>query len=108
VFANPAELKVMNMTELTSLPVELGYTPLKGIPLWYDLGVAIFPKQVKEICANIEQDKYDVFLFEVVPSLDDFYPEDIRTILQKNYQLVDTFLAPRKEEDSTIEVYLRR
>jgi hypothetical protein len=102
-----AKAQVMNMTELTSLPEELGYVPLSGIPLWYDLGVSIFPKQVDEICANIGAKKYDVFLFEVVPSLDNFYPEDVRKCLQSQYKLVDTFLAPRKEEDSTIEVYIK-
>jgi hypothetical protein len=106
-FKNPSTLKVMNLTELTSLPYELGYTPITGIPLWYDLDVAIFPKQVQEINAKIKNQEYDVFLFESVPSLDNFYPEDIRTCLKANYKLVDTFLAPRKEEDSSIEVYVK-
>ena len=99
--------KVMNMTELTSLPVELNYTPQSGIPLWYDVGVAIFPKQINEICAKVANKEYDVFLFEEVPSLPDFYPAEVREYLKKHYKLVDTFLAPRKEEDSTIEVYVK-
>jgi hypothetical protein len=99
--------KVMNMTELTSLPVELNYTPISGIPLWYDVGVAIFPKQIDEICTNVQKKEYDVFLFEEVPSLPGFYPEEVRDCLKKNYKLVDTFLAPRKEEDATIEVYIK-
>ena len=107
-FKKPTDTKVMNLTELTSLPAELGYTPLSGIPLWYDLDVAIFPKQVDEINTKIKNQEYDVFLFESVPSLDNFYPEEIRTCLKANYKLVDTFLAPRKEEDSSIEVYVRR
>ena len=96
------------MSELTSLPYELGYVPLKKVPLWYDLGVAIFPKQVTEICGKIAKEEYDLFLFEVVPSLDNFYPEEVRTCLQNHYQLKDIFLAPRKEEDSIIEVYTRK
>ena len=102
------KLNVMNMSELTSLPYELGYVPLKKVPLWYDLGVAIFPKQVTEICGKIAKEEYDLFLFEVVPSLDNFYPEEVRTCLQNHYQLKDIFLAPRKEEDSIIEVYTRK
>lgn len=103
---NPSA-KVMNMTEMTSLPVELNYTPISGIPLWYDVGVAIFPKQINEICERVKAKEYDVFLFESVPSLPDFYPEEVRETLKKEYKLVDTFLAPRKEEDSHIEVYVR-
>jgi hypothetical protein len=108
VFEKTEKLNVMNMTELTMLPYELGYVPLKKVPLWYDLGVAIFPKQVAEICGKIGKKEYDLFLFEVVPSLDNFYPEEVRTCLQKHYQLTDIFLAPRKEEDSIIEVYTRK
>lgn len=107
VFAKPDSLQVFNMTELTSLPEELHYTPLKGIPLWFDLGVAIFPQQVDEIRSNIAQKKYDVFLFEKIPLMDNFYPEDVRLALQQHYKLADTFLAPRKEEDATIEVYIK-
>lgn len=104
-FSIPNKSKVLNMSELTMLAAELKYTPLKGLPLWYHLNIGIFQNQVDSICLNIEQKKYDIVLFEEIPSLDNFFPEEVRICLKKNYKLQDSFLAPRKEGDSFIEVY---
>ena len=98
--------KVLNLTELTMLAYELNYVPMKNLPLWYHLNVGIFQNQVDTICKNIAQKEYDLVLFEEIPSLDNFFPEEIRVALKKNYKLNDSFLAPRKEGDSFIEVYL--
>ena len=99
--------QILNMTELTSLPLELNYKPLTGLPLWYDLGVCMFPKQVEEVCTKIKAKNYDIVLFEEVPILDNYFPEEIRETLQKEYKKVDTFMAPRQEETAYIEVYIR-
>ena len=106
--ALPKNAQVMNMTELTSLPEELSYQPLTGIPLWYDLGVSIFPEQVKDICGKIISKKYDMVLFEEVPDLDNYFPEEVRDILKVNYKKIDTFRAPRQEDNAFIEVYVRQ
>jgi hypothetical protein len=101
------DLKVLNMTELTMLPLELNYVPLKGLPLWYHKDVIVFPKQINEICTSITEKQFDLVMFEIVPSLNNFFPDELRACLQTNYKLIDTFVAPRKEGDSSIEVYLR-
>jgi hypothetical protein len=95
------------MTELTMLPLELHYVPLTGLPLWYHKDVIVFPKQIDEICTSIVNRKFDLVMFEVVPSLNNFFPDELRACLQENYKLLDTFVAPRKEGDSSIEVYIR-
>jgi len=98
-------LKVLNMSELTILAAEIGYTPLIDHPLWFHKNVAIFDKEVEKICNNIAQLKYDVVLFESIPILNDFYPEELHQCLKEHYQLVDEFRAPRREKNATILVY---
>ena len=65
----------------------------------------LFRSQLEEICNNIAQLKYDVVLFESVPILNDFYPEELHQCLKEHYQLVDEFRAPRREKNATILVY---
>lgn len=105
LFSSAKELKVLNLTELTPLALEWKYTPLKGLPLWYHQGVAIFPKQIDEICNSITNNEYDLVMFQTIPSLDNFFPNDLRNCLIDHYKLKDKFIAPRKEGDSYIEVY---
>lgn len=106
LFKSQKELKVLNMTELTPLALEWNYTPMKGLPLWYHQGVSIFPKQIDEICASIANKEFDLVMFETIPSLTNFFPNDLRNCLIDHYKLKDKFIAPRKEGDSFIEVYV--
>jgi len=108
VKAKGNELKVLNMSELTPLAYELNYAPQRNLPLWYHLNIGMFQKQVDHVSGQIKKNDYDLVLFEVVPGLDNFYPDEIRNSLQKHYQKVDSFMAPRKEGDSHIEVYTKR
>lgn len=108
VFKNSTDLKVLNMSELTFLAHEFGYTPLTQQPLWYHLSVGIFDKEVDEISKKIKNNYYDIVLFEDIPSLNNFYPYSLRDDLRLHYIKKDQFLAPRKLEDSWIEVYVKR
>jgi hypothetical protein len=100
--------KVLNMTELTPLAVELGFELEKGStqPLWYHLGVAMFNKQAQMFENRIAGKHYDLVLFEHIPTLNNFYPFRVRDSLQLHYHKVDSFLAPRRgETQGMIEVY---
>ncbi len=99
--------KVLNMTELTPLAHVLGYDFELGQPLWYHKNVAVFDKEIALFCEKIRNKEYDLVLFETVPYLNNFYPDEVREALLENYQLVDDFLAPRRPTDSTIEVYVK-
>ena len=101
-------LKVLNMSELTPLAHELGYTPLTNQPLWYHLNIGMFDQQVEEFKGKVEQEYYDLVLFEDIPSLTEFYPYEVREQLMEDYELRDRFLAPRALGDSYIEVYTRK
>lgn len=102
-------VSVLNMTELTPLARDLGFVPLKQHPLWYHLNVGIFDKQVNQFCKNIENQQYDVVLFESIPAINNFFPFQVQKCLNANYILVDTFEAPRKvEEGCIIEVYVSK
>ena len=101
------DLKVLNMTELTSLAREIGYTPLTQQPLWYHLNIGIFEREVEEINQKIADGYYDMVLFQSIPSLNNFYPYKVLDKLKEKYFLYDTFLAPRKLEDSNIQVFIR-
>jgi hypothetical protein len=102
------DLKVLNMSELTYLAHELGYVPLTDQPLWYHLNIGIFPREVEILRQRIATGYYDLVLFEDIPSLTHFYPYVLRDQLMLDYDKVDSFLAPRRLEDSTIEVFVKR
>ncbi len=105
------DLKVLNMSELTPLAVEIPYKLEKGshYPLWYHLGVGMFNKQAEMFETKIKNNEYDLVLFEYIPSLNNFYPFRVRDTLAAYYNKVDAFPAPRRGETSgSIEVYIRR
>lgn len=101
-------LEVLNMSELTPLALSMNYTPPTDQPLWYHLNIGIFDKEVDELCRRVADQRYDIVLFEDIPDLTHFYPYRLRDSLRVHYVLVDSFLAPRKLENSTIEVYVRK
>lgn len=108
VFKNK-DAKVLNMTELTSLDYELGYKLNTGpdYPLWYHLGVCMFNRQCDTFCNQIKNKKYDVVLFEYVPTLNNFFPFRVRDSLQVYYKKTDSFFAPRRPTNGIIEVYVK-
>lgn len=103
-------LRVLNMTELTTLAVELPYQLETGPyqPLWYHYGVALFQREAAVFEARIRKGEYDLVLFEYVPSLNNFYPFRVRDVLQQEYHKRDSFPAPRRgDTQGVIEVYTR-
>jgi hypothetical protein len=104
-------LRVLNMSELTPLAVEIPYKLEKNsqLPLWYHLGVGMFNRQADSFETRISQHYYDLVLFEYIPTLNNFYPFRVRDSLRQYYRQVDSFLAPRRglETKGTIEVYMR-
>lgn len=111
VVKNNPDRRVLNMTELTPLTVEMPYKEEtgSGIPLWYHLGVAMFNKQAGMYEQRIKNNQYDVVLFEYIPSLNNFYPFRVRDTLQRAYQKIDSFPAPRRgDTQGMIEVYIKK
>ncbi|WP_333818821.1 hypothetical protein [Ohtaekwangia sp.] len=105
-FIHKPGLKVLNMSEITFLAKEFGYTPLTSHPLWFHVNIGMFQKQIDEINERVRDHYYDVVLFEDIPSLTEFYPYKVRDELRKYYIPNNKFLAPRKLEDSSIEVFI--
>jgi hypothetical protein len=107
---NKGDLKVLNMSELTPLAAEIPYKLERNgqLPLWYHLGVGMFNRQADSLEARIRDHYYDLVMFEYLPTLNNFYPFRVRDVLKLNYQLVDSFMAPRRglETRGTIEVYV--
>jgi hypothetical protein len=104
------DLKVLNMTELTPLAVELPYKLETGpnVPLWYHLGVAMFNRDAVAFERKIAEKRYDLILFEYIPSLNNFYPFRVRDSLMAHYLKTDSFPAPRRGETAgIIEVYTK-
>ncbi len=107
---NKKDLRVLNMSELTPLAVEIPYTSERGshYPLWNHLGVGMFNKQAAMFEERIGKGEYDLVLFEYIPTLNNFFPFRVRDSLQKHYQLIDQFAAPRRgDTKGMIEVYTR-
>ena len=103
------DLKVLNMSELTSLAYEVPFTPLKNQPMWFHQTVSIFQKEVDEFCVKVTNLEYDVVIFESVSTKEviNFYPEDVLNCLKKHYKYEFTFLAPRTPEESYIHVFTK-
>ncbi len=103
------ELNVLNLTELTPLKHAIGYREEKGhdIPLWHHLGVGMFNKQLAQYQQRIASREYDIVLYEYAPTLNNFFPFALRDGLKQHYRLVDSFLAPRRPTNATIEVYMK-
>jgi hypothetical protein len=102
-------VRVLNMSELTSLAYEVPFTPLINQPMWFHQTVSVFDKEVAWFCDNVRKQEYDVVLFESVSTKEviNFYPEDVHTALKENYKYEFTFLAPRTPEESYIHVFTK-
>jgi hypothetical protein len=57
---------------------------------------------------RVKEGYYDLVLFEVIPNLNNFYPNEVRIELKRSYELIDTFQAPRRKTTEIIEVYRKR
>lgn len=104
------DLRVLNMSELTSLAWEIPFTPPVNQPLWYHQTVSIWQKEVDEFCEKIRNKSYDLVIFETVSPKEviNFFPMDVKDCLMEYYQHEFTFLAPRHPEESYIDVFTLR
>ncbi|WP_298735210.1 hypothetical protein [uncultured Chitinophaga sp.] len=102
-------IKVLNMTELTPLAHAMPFRLETGqdYPLWYHLGVGMFNRQLDAFTQKVRGHHYDLILYEYAPGLNNFFPFALRKELQEHYRLADTFLAPRRPTNATIEVYVK-
>jgi hypothetical protein len=103
------KIKVLNMSELTSLAYEMGFTPITNQPMWFHQTVSIFQKEVDEFCRKVENKEYDLVIFESVSQKEviNFYPEDVHKCLDQHYKFEFSFLAPRHPEESYIYVFTK-
>jgi len=103
-------LKVLNMSELTSLAFDMGYDLETGpkYPLWFHKGVAFFDREVDNFCERVSRKEYDIILFEDIPNVNQFYSYEVRDCIKSNYTFKFKFLAPRVPEISYIEVYTKQ
>lgn len=101
-------IRVLNMTELTPLAEAMPFKLETGqdYPLWYHLGVGMFNRQLSAFKGKIRDHHYDLVLYEYAPTLNNFFPFALRSELRQHYQLVDSFLAPRRPTNAMIEVYV--
>lgn len=110
IVKNKKDIRILNMSELTFLAAEIPYTPETGpqFPLWYHLGVGMFNKQAEMFEKRIDENYYDLVLFEYIPTLNNFYPFRVRDSLLIHYQKIDSFPAPRNTNYGTIEVFVKK
>lgn len=107
---NNKNLRLLNMTELTPLAVEIPCNLERGpeIPLWYHLGVSMFEKEAREYELKVVRKQYDVVLFEHIPMLNNFYPFRLRDSLLRYYNKIDSFPAPRRgNTQGKIEIFVK-
>ena len=109
VVRNKKGLKVLNMSELTSLAYEIPFTPVTGQPMWFHQTVSIWQKEVDEFCVKVKNQEYDLVLFQSIPIKEviNFFPEDVKECLMETYKHEFTFLAPRTPAESYIHVFTK-
>lgn len=103
------KLKVLNMSELTTLAAEIPYDLETGkdYPLWFHKGVGMFEKETNMFIDRVKNNYYDLVLFEYVPYSNNIYPFSVRQALVENYNRTDTFPVPRNPSSHAwIEVYV--
>ena len=81
--ANPnTPLKILNISELTPIYAELGSAPPLYYPLWYHTKISLFPKEIKSINQDIDDNQFDVILLQDAHGQANF--DEFLTRLQKN------------------------
>jgi hypothetical protein len=104
-------LKVLNMSELTTLAAEIPFDLETGkdYPLWFHKGVGMFEKETNMFISRIKNNYYDLVLFEYVPYSNNIYPFSVRQALMENYKRTDTFPVPRNPSSHAwIEIYVQK
>ena len=102
------DLKVLNMSELTTLAAEIPFKleTGKNFPLWFHRGVGMFDRETNMFVDRVKQNYYDLVIFEYVPYSNNIYPFKVRAALLENYNRVDTFPVPRNPSSHAwIEIY---
>jgi hypothetical protein len=105
------ELKVLNMSELTTLAAEIPYKleTGKNYPLWFHKGVGMFDREINMFADRVKNNHYDLVIFEYVPYSNNIYPFKVREALLENYSRVDTFPVPRNPSSHAwIEIYVQK
>lgn len=108
---NGKNLKVLNMSELTTLAAEIPYKLETGshYPLWYHKGVGMFEKETNMFTERITNNDYDLVIFEYVPYSNNIYPFKVREALMEHYNRTDTFPVPRNPSSHAwIEIYVKK
>jgi hypothetical protein len=108
---NGRNLKVLNMSELTTLAAEIPFEleTGSGYPLWFHKGVGMFEKETNMFINRVKDNYYDLVLFEYVPYSNNIYPFSVRAALMENYNRVDTFPVPRNPSSHAwIEIYVKK
>ncbi|HRP30592.1 MAG TPA: hypothetical protein PKV73_01820 [Agriterribacter sp.] len=107
---NNKNIKVLNMSELTFLAAEIPYELERNpeLPLWFHLGVGMFNKEAAIFEKRIQENYYDLVLFEYMPGLNNYYPFRVRDSLKVHYRQIDSFPAPRGTEPGSIEIFVRK
>jgi hypothetical protein len=105
------KLKVLNMSELTTLAAEFPYDLEKGsgYPLWFHKGVGMFAKETDMFVDRVKKNYYDMVIFEYVPYSNNIYPFKVREALLENYNRTDTFPVPRNPSaHAWVEIYVQK
>lgn len=105
------KLKVLNMSELTTLAADLPFELEAGkdYPLWFHKGVGMFEKETTMFADRVKNNYYDLVIFEYVPYSNNIYPFRVREALLENYNRVDTFPVPRNPSSHAwIEIYVQK
>jgi hypothetical protein len=108
---NGKDLKVLNMSELTTLAAEIPFKLETGsnYPLWYHKGVGLFDKEIGMFSDRVKNNYYDLVLFQYVPYSNNIYPFKVREALMENYNRIDTFPVPRNPSSHAwIEIYVKK
>lgn len=96
---------LLNMTEFTPIFFMLQLEPCKNeLPLWYNTGISLFPREINKIKVMITQKKIGLLLVQNTHEGPGFYPEFIQWIETQSYSLVFSF--PAANTSAPVHVFM--
>jgi hypothetical protein len=101
------DIRVLNMSQLTFMAYEMNFIPeaSSSQPLWYHKGVNVFEREIDFLCRQIQENAYDIIIFQDIPKLRDYFPYEVFDCAQKEYNKEFEFPSTWTHADSKIWVF---
>ncbi len=99
--------RILNMTELTPLTIELGFSPPRLHPLWYHGGISLFLREKEIITKQVINSEFDIVLIQGISIGTNQQNKDFHLLLLKHlransnfHEFPKSYLSPSSYTDA--------